>query len=91
MDGSWTLRLQLAQAGATVTGTALLTLSNGVGYALRVQGKAAGASAVLGLSGAPADPLARAIRCSTTITPLTGGSARLERLSFKGYGQTVEW
>jgi uncharacterized repeat protein (TIGR02543 family) len=91
MDGSWTLRLQLAQAGATVTGTALLTLSNGVGYALRVQGKAAGASAVLGLSGAPAEPLARALRCSTTITPLTGGSARLERLSFKGYGQTVEW
>jgi hypothetical protein len=91
MKGAWTLAFHLHQAGRTVTGTAVLTLSNRVGQTFEVQGHSSGADARLTLAGAPADPAARAIRIRTTITPLEGGWARLESCSGRGYGQTVNW
>lgn len=91
MDGTWTLAFQLDQAGRRVAGTASLTLSSGVDHAFVVQGRAGGANAVLSLAGAPADPAPTTIRIRTTMTPLEGGSARLERLSGRGYGQSLLW
>lgn len=91
LDGSWTLRFRLAQAGRAVSGTALLTLSNGVDYAFTVQGGMSGTKAVLSLAGDPADPAARAIRIRTSITPLAGGWARLEAFAGRGYGQVIGW
>jgi hypothetical protein len=92
MDGTWTLQFVLDQVGRGVTGTATLRLSNGVEHTLVVRGKAgANHTAVLSLTGAPTDPAAKAIRIRTTITPLEGGSARLESFSVKGYGQTLGW
>jgi C1A family cysteine protease len=91
MDGTWTLRFQLAPAGKAVTGTALLTLSNGVGYAFVASGRLSGEAVVLALSGAPADPAAKGFRLRATITPLAGGWARLESFSALGYGQALAW
>jgi hypothetical protein len=91
MDGTWTLQFQLEQVHRKIAGTALLTLSNGVHYAFAVQGRIRGAETLLTLDGAPANPAARAIGIRTTITPLDGGSARLERLSGRGYGQALLW
>jgi hypothetical protein len=91
MDGTWTLRFQLAQAGRAVTGTAELTLSNLVRHTFVVQGRAKGTTAMLVLSGDPADPAAQDLRIRTTITPLEGAWARPESLTGKGYGQTVGW
>jgi hypothetical protein len=39
MDDTWTLAFQLAQSGTAVTGTALLTPSNGVDSAFTAKGK----------------------------------------------------
>ena len=91
MDGTWTLRLQLDRAGRAVTGTARLTLANGVGYAYAVRGKATGQVTVLSLAGDPTDPLAKAVRIRVGITPLAGGWARLEMLAGSGYGQALVW
>lgn len=92
MDGTWTLRFDLGQAGRTVTGTATLTLANGDRHSLVVKGRTAGGSAAaLSLTGDPSDPAAKAIRIRTTITPLEGSQARLEAFSGKGYGQSLGW
>jgi hypothetical protein len=91
MDRTWTLRFSLDQAGRTVTGTALLTLSTGVDYAFAVQGRTSGANAVLSLAGDPRSPAGKAIKVRATITPLEGGWARIETFSGRGYGQTVGW
>jgi hypothetical protein len=91
MDGTWTLRFQLAQTGRSVAGTALLALSNGVDHAFAVQGRTSGVTAALSLVGVPADAAAKAIEIRTTVTPLEGGWARLENFSGRGYGQTLGW
>jgi hypothetical protein len=91
MDGTWTLRLQLEHSDRGVAGTALLTLADGVARAFTVQGKAHAASVMLSLTGAPADPAAKAIQIRTTIAPLEGGWARLESLSGRAYGQALTW
>jgi formylglycine-generating enzyme required for sulfatase activity len=91
MDGTWTLALDLDQAGRAVAGTALLTLSNGVIHSFVTQGRINGANAVLDLQPGPFDPAARGIRIRTTITSLDGAWARLNGFSGRGYGQTVGW
>jgi hypothetical protein len=91
MDGTWTLRFVLAQAGRGVAGTALLTLSNGVDYAFVVNGKIRATRAALSLAGIPSDPVSMAIGARTTITPLAGGWARLDDFAGKGFGQTLQW
>jgi len=92
MDGTWTLAFQLVQSGTAVTGTATLTLSNGVDYACTAKGKTGmNGTAVLSLAGDKADPAAKAIKIKATITPLEGGWARVESFSGKGYGQSVGW
>jgi hypothetical protein len=59
-------------------------------YAFLVRGRTgANGTAVLSLAADPADPAARSIRISTTVTPLEGGWARLESFLGTGYGQTV--
>jgi len=92
MDGTWALAMDVDQAGTAVTGTALLTLSNGVACPLTVKGKTgAGNTALLTLAGDKANPAAKAIKIKTTITPLEGGWATLDAFSGKGYGQTLAW
>jgi hypothetical protein len=92
MDGTWTLQLDLTQSGRTVRGTAKLALSNGVSHRFSVTGRtAAGNPAALSLTGAPSDPGAKALRITATITPQEGGSARIDSLSGKGYGQRIGW
>jgi len=92
MDGTWTLAMDVDQAGTAVTGTALLTLSNGVACPLTVKGKTgAGNTAALTLAGDKANPTAKAIKIKTTITPMEGGWAALDAFSGKGYGQTLAW
>jgi len=91
MDGTWTLRFVLGNLGTTVTGTAVLTLSNGVDFAYLIKGKRSGTTAVLSLSGDPSDPPAKAIKIKTTITPMENGAATLNTFSAKGYGQNLAW
>jgi sugar lactone lactonase YvrE len=91
MDGTWTLRFQLVQGARSITGTALLTLANGVDYAYAVQGKRVATSAVLSLAGDPADPAAKAFQIRTTLAPLANGAARPHGFSGKGYGQSLGW
>jgi hypothetical protein len=92
MDGTWTLAFQLAQSGKAVTGTATLTLSNGVDYGFTVKGRTgANNTAVLTLMGDPLDPAAKAIRIRTTITPMEGGWAEIESFVGKGWGHAVVW
>jgi len=92
MDGTWALLFQIAQSGTAVTGTATLSLSNGVERGLVVKGKAgANGTALLALAGDKSDPAAKAIRIKATISPLEGGWARVETFSGKGYGQAVAW
>jgi hypothetical protein len=92
MDGTWTLALDLDQSGTTVSGTALLTFSNGVDYTFAVKGKTgANGTAVLALAGAATDAAAKAIKIKTAITPLVDGWARIDAFSGKGYGQALGW
>jgi hypothetical protein len=92
MDGTWTLAFQLARAAKSITGTAMLTLSDGVECPFLVKGRpGANGTAALSLAGDPADPDAKGIKIKTTITPFGGGRARLDALSGKGYGQTLKW
>jgi hypothetical protein len=88
MDGTWTLRLDPRLLGRAVTGTAELTLSNRVKYAFVIRGRTAGQTVLLSLSG---DPGAKSLTIKVTLTPLEGGSARLEGFLGKGYGQTLTW
>jgi hypothetical protein len=86
MDGAWTLRFELAPAGTGVTGTATLTLANGVQHLYTVRGKLSGQTVLASLSSLN-DPAAKSLR--TAITPLAGGGARLNALSGKSYGQSM--
>jgi hypothetical protein len=91
MDGTWTLRFGLVHAAESVTGSAVLTLSQGVDYAFLVKGKIVGEATVLSLIGDPGTPAARALKMWATMAPLEGGWARLESFSGKGYGQALAW
>lgn len=91
MDGTWALQLQLAQGARTVGGNAHLELANGVGYAFQVLGKLSGTTARLTLVGAAADPDAGGIRIGTRVLPREDGTAELESLSARAYGQAVAW
>jgi len=91
MDGTWTLLLNLAQGAKGITGTATLTLSNQAEYDFLIKGKVAGETAVLSLSGDPADPLAKGIKIKTTILPQEGQWAILQVFSGKGFGQALVW
>jgi hypothetical protein len=93
MDGTWTLLFELVEGDRGITGTALLNLSNGVGYAFVVRGKGRrdGYTAVLGLAGGPQDPVARSMRITTAIVTMESRQARLEAVSCTGYGQTLLW
>jgi hypothetical protein len=89
MNGAWTLRFDLLQRPRSITGTALLTLSNGAHCAYLVNGKKVGTTAVLSLVGDATDPLSRASKIRAIITPLEGGWARLESFSDRSYGQSL--
>jgi hypothetical protein len=92
MDGTWTLAFQLAQSGPAITGTATLTLSNGVDCTFLVKGRAgANSTVVLALAGDGSDLVARAIDVRTTVVTLEGDWARLEGFSANGYGQALAW
>jgi hypothetical protein len=92
MDGTWTVRFQLAQSGSAVTGAALLTLSDGTAHAFTVVRRTGpNDTAVLNLAGVPTSPAATGLRIRTTVVPLAGGQARLESFLGKGYGQTIRW
>jgi len=90
MDGTWTLSFDLDQSGRNVTGAAVLKLSNDVQHSFSVNGRTgAHDTAVLTLSGDPADPASKALAIRATITPLEGGWAWIESSALKGYGQVV--
>ncbi|MBN2452050.1 MAG: hypothetical protein JXR77_16810 [Lentisphaeria bacterium] len=91
MDGSWSLRLEFDTPGKGITGTAWLTLSNGVSYHFLIKGKPAGIAVALGLKGHPDDLPAKGIKMKTTVQPLEGGWADILSVSAKGLGQTVAW
>lgn len=92
MDGTWSLAFDLDQAGRNVTGTVVLTLSNGVRHSFIAKGRTgANDTVILTLAGDKCDPAARSIRIKTTMTALEGGLARLEAFSARGYGQTLRW
>jgi hypothetical protein len=91
MDGTWTLLLQIAPNGRTVSGSATLRLANGAEYLFVVRGRIAGQAVVATLVGHPSDVAAKGIEISTTLTPLEGGWARLNAFSGKGYGQLLHW
>ncbi len=86
MNGAWTLRFDLTSAGTSVTGSATLTLSNDVQCLYTLRGERCGLTVVASLAGVT-DPTAKSIR--TSITPLTGGGARLHTLSGRSYGQSL--
>jgi hypothetical protein len=91
MDGTWTLLFDLARQDRADSGTALLTLSNGVEQLFAAVGRSSGPAFVLSLSGAATDPVANGIRIRATVTPLEGGRASLAAFSALGYGQTLAW
>jgi hypothetical protein len=91
MDGTWTLQFALATSGRDTLGTARLTLANEADCLLRVTGRGRGTAAVLNLAGDPEDPSANAIRIRTTIATLEGRQARMEAMSYRGYGQDLHW
>jgi hypothetical protein len=90
MDGSWRLDFALAQGEKAITGTAVLTLSNGAAYHYLAKGKLAGPTgAALGLKAEPTDLPAKGIKIKVTIDTLEGDQARIRALSAKGLGQSV--
>jgi alpha-tubulin suppressor-like RCC1 family protein len=92
MDGSFVLRLDLACAGPSVRGTAELRLSNGVAYPLVVRrGHAKGGAALLTLAGDQAQPAARGLHFTLTVTPLEGGTARIDALTAQALGMALAW
>ena len=91
MDGTWSLAFDLAQDAESSTGSALLTLANGVEYLFTLRGRRAGQTVILNLAADPSDPAAHSIRIRTTMTPLEGDWARLDAFSATGYGQSLRW
>jgi hypothetical protein len=91
MDGTWTLLLDLVPGDKGLAGTATLTVSNGAEYEFLIKGKVAGQTAVLSLTGAPTDPLAKAIRMKAAVLPQEGAWAVLQTFSAKGFGQGLGW
>jgi alpha-tubulin suppressor-like RCC1 family protein len=91
MDGTWQLGFDLDQNGTAVTGTAQLTLANGVDFLYTVSGKLLGSNAVLSLKADPNDAAAASVRLRTTILPQEGGWAQLLLFSGKGLGQSLSW
>jgi hypothetical protein len=89
MDGTWRLLLEPAVAGRTVTGHALLTLSNGADHYMAFSGRLAGDAMALRLAADATAPGANGIRIRATITPLTNGVARMDAISGSGYGQVL--
>ena len=92
MDGTWALLLDLAVLGRSSSGTAALTLANGVEHLLTATGRSSsGAALVLRLSLAGTDPAARGITMRAAVTPLGGGGARLDAMQAQVYGQALNW
>ena len=91
MDGTWTLRLDLVLGDRSIRGTALLTLSNGVGYVHTVGGTYADQAAILTLSGRPGYPALMGSRITTTLAPLEGAPPQMTAFSGTFYGQTIAW
>ena len=84
------LLLDLASDDGGISGTARLTLSNGVVHSLLANGRATVTGpAELALTGDPADPAAKGILLRLAITPLQGGQARVEGLEGRAYGQSL--
>ncbi len=91
MDGAWALALHLDQGPRGLSGTALLSLSNGVHCAYSVRGRRIGQTAVLSLTGALGDPAASALSLRATVLPQAGEWGTLQTLSGTGYGQALTW
>ena len=91
MDGTWTLLFELITQGKASSGTALLTLANGVDVLFTAKGRSSGQALVLSLSAASSDPAAKGMRIRTTMTPLDDEWARLDAFSATGYGQALRW
>jgi sugar lactone lactonase YvrE len=91
MDGTWSLRFDVAPGTNRADGSARLTLSNGVAFDYALRARLSGQRLVGDLSAAQAAGLAKGIRIRATITQWSGGWARLETLSGTGYGQCLGW
>lgn len=91
MDGTWQLRLDLAQGTREVTGSVTLTLANGVEHLYVLRCRPAGPAVRGSLTADPAAGSTQSPRVTATLTALAGGWARLEALSGKGYGQSLLW
>lgn len=91
MDGTWTLTFALSHEGTSVSGGAVLRLSNGQEFRFLAKGKRAGDDVLVSLKADPADPEAKAIKIKALVTPLEGGWARLKSLSLRAYGQPLSW
>jgi hypothetical protein len=90
MDGTWTLQFDPDRSGRSITGTAMVALSNDIRRAFTAKGRTdANDTAVLTISGDPAEPAAKAIAITAKANALAGGRARIESLAAKGYGQVV--
>ena len=91
MDGTWSLVFELQPGARGIGGRARLALANGVVHDLAIQGRAAGAAAMLDLRGLPADPAAAAVHFRTTIATLGGALIGLGEFSGQAYGQALVW
>jgi hypothetical protein len=89
MDGTYSVLLQLVLAGTRLTGTAVLTLSNGADYLFAVKGTFPGDACLLTLAGHKTDPPAKSIKMGLALRTLEGSAAQIDRLDLTGYGQTL--
>jgi len=90
-DGTYEILFELVQSSSKMTGTAVLTLSNGADYLFTVKGTYPGAGCNLTLKGHSSDTPAKAISATTFVVPLEGNAARLQTFKASGYGQKVAW
>lgn len=93
MDGTYLLPVHLVlDAKGGITGTSVLTLSNGRVVALLVKGKRSGGTAVLKLSGDKlANPAFGAIKLKLTIRTYSNGTADIQAMAGKAFGQSLKW
>ena len=91
MDGTWDLVFNLAFDGKTITGDAMLTMSNGTDFLFLVKGKVKNGLAAIGLKGDPSDPAAKAVKIKASIRTLEGEQAAIELIKGKAFGQTLAW
>jgi len=94
MDGSYSLPVDLVLTEATgaVTGSAVLTLSNGRRVDLTVTGRHSAPLAMLELRGdGAANPSFAPVECRVTVEPYSGGTAAIRSLSLSAFGQILTW